>query len=608
VTDVHYAAVATGAAIDTPSPLKDDTRLSSRRRAWLPCSLAALLAAIVYLNVFGNPFIYDDYRLIVENRTIVPPLQLQTLIQKDPTRPVANISFAIDRALLGPAPVGFHLTNVALHVLNVVLFFILVHGLATDRERARKGLPGRRTDPVTIATIAATLFAIHPMMTEAVGYISGRSDVLSTMWFLSALMAARRWMLTRGRLAMAAMVVLLVAALATKEIAAMFALVVLAIDRLAPLGTPEDRARRLKHLHIPLLIVTLAVAATRVAVLLAIEHADKPGVLWSLLPVELDVIGRYLGLLLLPVGQSISHEVAFPTFRSPGLLVTIGLIAWCLWQIWRPLRRDGLAVLGVLWFLLLLVPSSALVLFDHAEPMSEHRVYLASCGFFLLVGAVAARAEGFVFRRPLLSRIVIATGMVAALSWLGARAILRNAEWGSPIAIWSDAVDLAPNAWVPRLALGESLHRADRHDEAIAHFAMALQRHPQEPAIYAKLATCFAEVGKLDEARQLFTDLQRIAPGSPEATNGLGTVSLLAGDPAAARRFFLSTLDREPGNIAARLGLASVAEAPGGSPAEAIRWCEEVQRLAPDTAGVALCLERNRKRAAQTGPGAPGGP
>ena len=566
------------------------------RRLWFPCALAVFLAGLVYLNVFGNPFVYDDFHLIVENRTLLDPLNVKALIWKDLTRPVANISFAIDRAIWGSSPFGFHLTNVLLHMLNVAMLFVLAYRLAGDRARAAGPLIRRRLDPVTIATAAAALFAVHPMMTQAVGYISGRSEVLCTAWFLGALLAVRRWMITGGGAALAAAAVLLVLALATKEVAVMFALVALACDRLVLPGTPQERARRLTRFHGPLLILTAAVAALRIAVLLTIEHGDKPAVLWSLLPVELDVVGRYLGMLILPVGQTVFHEVGFPTVTSVGVLIILTTAAGILLRAMRLRRADGLGVFGLIWFLLLLLPSSALVLLDHGEPMAEHRVYLASCGFFLAAGAAAGHAEGFVFRRRLVTRLVVAIGLIVGLGWLGARTILRNVVWGSPIGLWSEAVEMAPGAWVPRVSLGEAFHLANRHDEAIAQFATALQRKPDEPAIYVKLATCFAEVGRVGDARTLFLHLQTIAPASPEASNGLGTVSLLSGQTADARRYFLSTLERQPMNVAARLGLASVEQGPGGNPAEALRWCTEIKSIAPETPGNDECIRRNRER------------
>ena len=134
----------------------------------------------MYLNALHNPFVYDDYHTVVANTSIQSVANLRAMVLHDVKRPIVNVSYAIDRALWGPAPLGFHVTNVLLHMLNVVLLFHL----------ALRGW--RATGSAAFA--AAALFAVHPMMTEAVGYISGRSELLCATFFLPAVMCGRRWL------------------------------------------------------------------------------------------------------------------------------------------------------------------------------------------------------------------------------------------------------------------------------------------------------------------------------------------------------------------------------------------------------------------------------
>src|SRR6266542_4036807 len=81
------------------------------------CAFAAALAAIVYLNALHSPFVYDDHRTIVDNGSIRTLSDMRSIVWHDVTRPLVNLSYAIDQALWGPAPFGFHLTNVLLHTL-----------------------------------------------------------------------------------------------------------------------------------------------------------------------------------------------------------------------------------------------------------------------------------------------------------------------------------------------------------------------------------------------------------------------------------------------------------------------------------------------------------
>ena len=141
----------------------------------------ALLAGIVYVNGLRNPFVYDDFHTVQTNASIVPPITVRGIVLHDVKRPIVNASYALDRSFWGPSPFGFHLTNVALHVLNTLLLFqlaiALFAGASTERREAHWGAFG-----------AAALFAVHPMMTEAVGYISGRSELICATFLLAALL------------------------------------------------------------------------------------------------------------------------------------------------------------------------------------------------------------------------------------------------------------------------------------------------------------------------------------------------------------------------------------------------------------------------------------
>src|SRR5205823_7393812 len=125
-------------------------------------------------------------------------------------------------------------------------------------------------------------------------------------------------------------------------------------------------------------------------------------------------------------------------------------------------------------------------------------------------------------------------------------------------------------------------------------FAIALR--PQEQFGYMKLGLCLAEMGRLDEASAAFQTLQRLDPRSAVASVGLGAVAMLAGHPDRARGYFLDTIQHDPKNVAARQSLAVLEETVAANPAEALRRCEEIRQLAPETPGNDECIRRNRSR------------
>jgi hypothetical protein len=472
-----------------------------------------LLAGTVYLNALHNPFVYDDYRTVVSNRSIDPPLELRRVLWQDATRPLVNASYAVDRALWGRQPFGFHLTSLLLHTLNVALLFILARSLTPAGN-----------DVAAIA--AASLLAVHPMMTEAVGYISGRAEILCAAFFLGALCTGRRW-LTDGGIGWAAATILLwIASIGSKETAAAFPFVLAALDWLVLGGSAQEKRRRAFGIHLPLIVTACGVAAVRLTVL----HREYPNAVapqWSYGLLALDVFRRYLALLVNPARQTIFHAVDMVNgFTDPRALLGVGTIAALLILIWRIRRAQPLVAFGLCWTLLVLAPSTMLTVLGQGEPMAEHRVYLASAGFFLAVGGGLAIVADYAAQRGPVVAAAAAGALILVLGAYGAETLVRNATWRDPVALWRESVELAPNHYWPRLALGEALLDAGRRSDAIEQFATAIQLRPSEPRGYVKLAQSYVESGRFNEAR---AQLARALELDPENEAARRMLSMLEG-------------------------------------------------------------------------------
>jgi protein O-mannosyl-transferase len=495
------------------------------------CSAAALAAGAVYSNAVHNPFVYDDYHTVIANASIAHVGDLRAIVLGAVTRPIVNFSYALDRALWGPAPFGFHVTSVLLHMLNVALLFRLARRVEED-ARGTMPAPG---GGVLAPFAAAALFAVHPMMTEAVGYVSGRSELLCATFFILALMCGRRWIAStdsphpsgrsmEGPWAWGACTAgLWVLALAAKETAAVFPFVLLAYDRLALTAGAGGRRRRLRTIHLPLIGATIAAGVARLAIFSRIEY---PGarVHWAYAFVDLDVFRRYLWLMLRPSGQTIFHEVAAAGPFDARTLLAVAVLVGLLWTIWRLRRVEPSASLGLLWFLLALLPSAGLTMLNQGEPMAEHRVYLASCGLFLAAGVavrwLGARLDGVGARARVWSGAALALVLVS----FGLETMLRNAVWRDPVGLWQESVDLAPAHFRPRLLLGESLQDAGRRDEAMEQYKTAIRLRPSDPDAYVKVGQMLAEAGRWAEARDQFHKALGVDPANAPARRSLLTL------------------------------------------------------------------------------------
>ena len=178
---------------------------------------------------------------------------------------------------MGPAAVGYHVTNVLLHAINVMLVFWVALLASEDRRRQAGQQIGASASPTVVASVTAMLFAVHPMMTQAVGYISARSEVAYTAFFLLAFLAGRRWMLGGGKRWWILCVGLWVVAMLTKESAAMLSFVLLAYDWFVLDAPWSERRRRFLRLGLPLLAITFAGGAGRLGVLMWVGYPGPVG-------------------------------------------------------------------------------------------------------------------------------------------------------------------------------------------------------------------------------------------------------------------------------------------------------------------------------------------
>ena len=179
-----------------------------------------------------------------------------------------------------------------------------------------------------------------------------------------------------------------VGSLLSKEIGAIWPLVLLGYDRLVLAGDREQSRRRWRRVLGPLLGLTVPGRARCASPCWSWSRTPAGAeIIWRYALVEVEVMFRYFSLLLSPAEQSIFHQVSEVSWPpAPSMVLALIWLAVWLATAWKLARLDGAVTLGMVWFVLLLVPSSVLVLLNLGEPMAEHRVYLAAAGFFLASG------------------------------------------------------------------------------------------------------------------------------------------------------------------------------------------------------------------------------
>lgn len=579
------------------------------RRRVVPALTLAVLVLAVYFNALDNPFVYDDYSTVQANPSIVDPSNVAWLLTYTAFRPVVNVSYAFDRFVWGGHVLGYHLTSVLLHAFNAGLVFALARRALADSRLARGvTLEGQAAHERFGAFGAAALFAVHPLMTEAVGYVSGRSELLCGLFLMAALLMARsalppagphpmrptaaRWSRAAGALICALF------ALLSKEVAAVLPVLFVGYELLL---VPSDAVVRRRRV---LIIAAMAAVFVGLAAIYRIRSLAGADAFWSTEPLfdlltQAIVLWRYLGLTVWPAGQAIMHDVHRVTsLFDPLALVAAGGLCAVVAAGWWWRRRLPAGTFGVLWFLAAIAPSSSVIHLQ--EGMAEHRMYIASIGLFLIVAMAVSRLSLKLSgaAAPIRPRLLIPVAVMVVV--LGALTVRRNVVWASPVSLWEEAVLAAPTQWQPYYALGDALREGGRCEEATARYEAALGLLQPNPRVRLNLGICQAQLGRLDEAEATFRGVIAVDPTFARGYTNLAGVELVRGREAEARALYLRAIEVDGQNVHARLQLASLDEQAGDFDS-ALRRCEDVRRINPGNAAATACLARLASRARPDG-------
>ncbi len=436
---------------------------------WLPkVAIAGVLipcaVVLIYLNGVGGDFVFDDVKLVRDNPWIgswSETLEAFNIFsdrwENDEVRanyrPVRFLSYAIDwhvTKFFWPneqelRPHVFHLHNILLHALNSVLVLLLL----------RRLLPQSGMLPAFLAIA----WALHPVQTESVTYISGRRDVLFACFYLSAALVHIGG---TGQLWRSVVVgILYVLALLTKEMAVTLPAFLLVVDLY--LDRPADRRALAGHILLWLLV------AGYVAFKLGMKNPGGGAPPWggslqTAVLTETRALFRYLWLFLYPVRLSLDWSyaaiipssdlahplVTFPAFFCAGALAVLAAYLFVA-------RRSTFGV-GLCLFLLALSPVMQLI--PHPERFAERYLYLP------ILGLLIACVPFFRTMRSTKTGVVLATILV--LIYAG-RSYRRNQDWRNSETIWTSAATVNPTCARAHFALGLIFSDAKRWTEATLH-------------------------------------------------------------------------------------------------------------------------------------------
>ncbi len=472
--------------------MKDRPQLS----AWI--AVGAAVAA--YLNSFRGAFQFDDYNVIVNNPAVH---SLAAWFSDAPRgiRPLLKLTYALNWSS-GWGPFGFHLFNVAVHAANTLLVYLL-----SRRFFARRGDEERFSaspSPMAVAPLlAALLFALHPVQTESVTYICGRSMSLMAFFSLGSLLAYDRGAESGRKLLLYVVSPLLfLLAVMTKETAVVlpFALLLWEAGGRERISWAAVARRQAAH-WVLLACASAALLVHPVTRELIFYGFGSRGASANLL-CQVNGVAYLLSRLIFFRRLNIDPDLPVTAAWSPVLATQAIFLAGLLLLGAFALRKRHWLGFGILWLFLHLAPTNSLV--PRLDVANERHLYLAAWGVFLVFGAAAERLLGGLRSDGRRVRAAILAGTAI----LGCFTVARNEVFRSEVALWEETVKASPGKPRAYNNLGYAYQLDGQTGRAIRAYGEALRLDPAYGRARGNLAAA------IEAAANPFPALSRISAGN----------------------------------------------------------------------------------------------
>ncbi len=494
--------------------------------AGISATTAALLA-LAYANAFDGAFVFDDEVSIVENSSIRRLWSLTDVLvakaeggRTHDSRPLLNLSLAVDYTAHGLWRPGFRIVNLAIHLVNVLLVF--------DVGRRILRLAGLRAgDARQLAAITAVLWAVHPLHTAVNTYVIQRAESLAAFFILAAFDAAIV-ALARGSLAAAAAAGLIAMLGATaKETTVAILPLVMAFDwafrdRL-PAAAGDRRVRPILYIGLALNLGVIFGLATILGGRGGSAGLTTASVVAYALT-QCRAIWLYIGKLFWPATLVLDHGewlAAGPGEVWPFVVATMAVAT----GIAIGFGRRPRAFFPLVAAAILLAPTTSIVPVK-TQTIAEHRMYLPAA--FLIAGLVTAVARVATSlgceRHSIRCRQAWITIVAVIVAACVGRTIVRNRDFSSAVTLWEQNVRDCPANDRGLTNLVAALIREGRFAEAAPLARQTVSDHPERERNWLNLGRILAQEQRNADAANAFAEAIRLAPGEADARINLGIV------------------------------------------------------------------------------------
>ena len=500
----------------------------------------ALLVAASYFPALQGGFVWDDV-IFSEEPVIHSPSGLRSIwlspadIKNEGHYwPLVYTSFWLEHKLWGLNPVGYHAVNILLHLVNCLLLWRLLDRLA---------IPG--------AVVIAAVFAVHPMHVESVAWIIERKDVLSALFYLTAVLTWIRFSESPrpGRYALA--LALFAAGLLAKSV-----VVTLPVALLIWHWWQRGRITAVDLMRLaPFAAAGLAITLADLAFYTSREPLELGFSLVERTLIAARALWFYAGKLVWPADLA----VIYPLWK----IDTGDLFAWVylagavavaalLWFGRRRIGRGPLA--GALLFAVTLAPVLGFVDYGYMQfsLVADRFQYLAGIGALAVLIGGAAYGVG---KLPAAYRVGAGAAAAAVVLLLGGLAWRQAAVYRDEVTLFSHIVSLNPEARDAHLNLGNGLIEAGRNEDGLAASRVAVEQRPDSADAHSNLGLALMNLEQFDAAGEALRQALQLDPKHQSALQNSAELLRKQGRYEAAVEAYRAVLKRDSRYALAYAGL-----------------------------------------------------
>lgn len=524
--------------------------------------LLALACVVAYSNTLGNGLVWDDLDFILKWDTPGKPGNIALLLKGEVPaghegvyRPVRSLFYMFAHIIYQGNPFLLHLQAILVHTVCTILAYLII------LELVESG---------TSSFLGALVFAVHPVHTEAVSFITTSFDLFGVLFFLAAFLSYIKSGQGDGR--HMASVILGVLGFFTYEMALTLPVLLVLYDLLG--GRQVKKSVRKAGPHI---IAAAAYLAVRFLVVDTSMRAGYPqdSILVAII-LGLKAFYHYIRLLILPTGLTVNHGLsegvysfwlidyeadafAGQSILEPVVLAAAILLCLMAALAWKNRVENPVFTLGLSWIFITLLPVSQLIPLQAL--FGEKYLYLPSTGFSILIACMldSSRRKS-VFQARLYS--ILAAVILISCILFAVKTISRNRDWRDHESLWRSAVEKTPQSPNARYNLATGIRDNGRLDEALEEYMRVLELNPDFYEAHYNIGNIYARTGLAELALKSYHNALEINPGYSRARINLAIVYAGLGRKDLYLKHVEMVLEDEPANPYANnaMGLYSMGE------------------------------------------------